>query len=735
MRAVWPGGASPTQAHWAWARHWEFWLAVTLGAFLRLWRIDLTQFLNDQAGLMNLARLSVTRGLIPLTGIPSSINALNPPLTLAPLLPFAAVTPDPMPIAVSLALWNVVGVALTYGFALRYFGRRLAAVSALLFATCGAAVNYSRFIWQQNYMPPLLVLWALTLYLGCVEGRRRWFALNVALLAIATLLHLPAALLAPVTLVALALAPRLPPLGEWIVAVVVLAALAAPTILWEAISGISDLAAVRGYLGGHASINLSVFYFLFQALGGPQGSGGWTALIFALLNALAALLFAVGWLVLTARIITPARALPWRRAGQAAGLRGLLVALRDWLLALWRGLRADAGWRMNLLLWLSVTTPPALMLRHTRNLFAHYLAVLYPLAFIVSAIGAVAIIGWLAQAARGRPAPPARQSWLASSAPFALEAALLALILARSAQWVSVPLSLTDAASFDAYQNYGYPLSVIEQGAATLDRMQAKTGAATVEVITSSDPRYKVAEDYIFAGDYASSQSGQSGHITLASSCLALPPIGAAQPWLVAPVVKDRPLQTLLDRLPTAQRVGSLPMVGGPAYPVYQVRGASSLLSGETGLAPTSFTDQRGDRLSLLSATLPQAGQLLLRLRLDSVSVPAEQTRQFRIVASAGGSVAHADCETQRWQVGATLFMWVPLPGDGSTDIHFHLETASNGLATPSLGSLRFLSDLPTGQPLAVAAVSVGAPDERHARVAASGDDVVIPAGTLSPQA
>ena len=119
---------------------------------------------------MTLAREAVLRGALPLTGILSSIGTLNPPLSVGVLLPTALFTKDPLPAVVLLALWNVLGVALLYIFTLRYFGRMQATVAALLFATCGAAVNYSRFLWQQNYLPPLLVLWAWTLYAGCVRG-------------------------------------------------------------------------------------------------------------------------------------------------------------------------------------------------------------------------------------------------------------------------------------------------------------------------------------------------------------------------------------------------------------------------------------------------------------------------------------------------------------------------------------------------------------------------------------
>jgi hypothetical protein len=117
-----------------------------------------TTFGDDQAALMTVARQAIERHELAVAGIPSSIASLNPPLSIYALMPFATVGTNPLPAVLSLALWHVLGVALRYIFALRYFGRRIAAEVALLFAMCGAAVGYSRFLWQQNYLPPLIAL-------------------------------------------------------------------------------------------------------------------------------------------------------------------------------------------------------------------------------------------------------------------------------------------------------------------------------------------------------------------------------------------------------------------------------------------------------------------------------------------------------------------------------------------------------------------------------------------------
>ncbi|HZC07109.1 MAG TPA: glycosyltransferase family 39 protein [Ktedonobacterales bacterium] len=705
--------AKTAQATWAWTRQWEFWVALALAIFLRFWRIDLTQFLDDQTGLFSLARTAATHGLIPLTGIPFSIRLLTPPWSIFSLLPFAAFTANPMPAVISIAVWNVLAVALCYIFALRYFGRRIAAVSTLLFATCGDAINYSRFIWQPNDVPTFAALWVLTLYLGCVDGRRRWFATNIIVLALGTMFHPTAALLAPVTLVGVALAPRIPPLRSWVIAAVGLVVVALPTLVWEALSGFSDLQLARAYVSG-SHINPLILYRLYQILGGLVVGGRASSAFDTALNVLATLLFALGWLVVTARTLRPARSLPFQREA------GLAKATRTWLTAAFRGLRADAAWRVNFLLWLSVTLPVALMLRHSGDLFAHYLMMLYPTAFIVSAIGAVAAIGWLVALVERRSAQ------LVTVSALALEAALVALIIARSVQWISYPLTLTNAQTFNAYHDYGYPLSVLQGGADTLARLQAETGAAQVEVITSAVPRYRQPEDFILAGE-------RSDRLTLTPACLALP-AETAGAWLVAPVIPNTPVAALLPHLGAAEQIGTLPMLGGPTYPVYQVSGIVPSLAGETQLTPTVFADQQGDSLRLLSATLPQSGAVLLRWQVVSASAPADQTRQFRVSVTANGATAYTDCDAQRWRPGETLFTWISLRADGTSDLSVQVETTTNGLTMPSAWGLRFLSDAPVGGTFTPAPATVGPADPLHAKVTANADGALtIPARTLSP--
>ncbi|HLZ25443.1 MAG TPA: hypothetical protein VKQ30_25250 [Ktedonobacterales bacterium] len=447
-----------TWRRWCWLRHWEFWLALALGAFLRLWQIGTTQFLDDQTGLYALARAGVLHHVIPLTGIPSSIQSLNPPLSVYLLMPFAAITPNPLPAVVTLALWNVAGVALCYIFALRYFGRRVAAVGTLLFATGGSALNFSRFLWQQNYLPPLLVLWAFTLYLGAVRGKRPWLAGNILLLVLAVQLHPTAVLLAPVTLAGILLAPRLPRVREYVIAAIGTLLLFVPTAIFEWNSRGYDLHKLGHYLLHGGRFNLDVFRVLWGALDGPGSADLGPTTPYAnvhrwyfFITWCVVILVITGWAVLTVRVVAPVLAI-WRSV--APDPARLPRRLMNGAIAVWRGVRADSTWRAQFLLWFWVTLPPATMLHNAGRIFTHYLLVIFPSLFIAGGFG----VDWLLTRFAIRPIHHTHPAALRQRIVPAL--ALVVIVVAVAGEGARMFLYPTTLATgnFLAYYTYGYPL-------------------------------------------------------------------------------------------------------------------------------------------------------------------------------------------------------------------------------------------------------------------------------------
>jgi 4-amino-4-deoxy-L-arabinose transferase-like glycosyltransferase len=641
-------------ARYDWLRYPEFWLITLLGAALRLWNINLTSFLDDQAGLMRLARAIWSQGALPITGIPSSIGTQNPPLSIYLLAPFTLLSKDPLPAVASIALWNVIGVALCYIFTHRYFGRFAAASGTLLFASCPAAVNYSRFLWQQNYLAPVLMLWMLTLCLGCVQGRRRWFVPHVALLAAAILLHSTAALLIPVSLVGLALTPRraLPSRWEWALTAAVIAILLAPTALWEYLSGGYDIHAFACYLRQPSMIDLDVFRMITAVLGAPsQGNvnpdtlyaraGSWATT----LNNAAVFCFAVGTVILTARIVRTG--VQVRKQAVAAMVAGKPAA-RHGMLALWRELRANPAWRVRLLLWLWIVAPVALMLRHNSDLYPHYLLVLYPAAFIVS--------GFTFQAALrlSRLRMP-RADLTGHAALAATVALLLELALAQGIQAALYPATIASG-DFDALISYGYPLAEAQQLDAAMTTLQADQGARAIFVSLSQMARYAAPLDYLLISEHPD-------RVGYPANCLVLP-APDEEPALILPTPPAGPANALIPHLPNLQTVATLSMTGSESLTVYQMDGKIPLLPGEQALAPVTFANATGDGLRLEAMAVQPDGTIRLRWTIlgsatGNQGVPFYSiTPTFYAANDARHIAPYTSCRPTRWHAGETLFTW-----------------------------------------------------------------------------
>src|SRR5512146_2100590 len=82
--AVWIGAGAP-----GWARQWQFWLTLAVGALLRLSWLGRSPFYSDSA-LLYLEVARAAHDHLPLgTGIYNSLLALNTPLYTLLLSPFA----------------------------------------------------------------------------------------------------------------------------------------------------------------------------------------------------------------------------------------------------------------------------------------------------------------------------------------------------------------------------------------------------------------------------------------------------------------------------------------------------------------------------------------------------------------------------------------------------------------------------------------------------------------------
>jgi 4-amino-4-deoxy-L-arabinose transferase-like glycosyltransferase len=719
--------AAPPSPRFGWARNPEFWIILFIAAFLRLWHLDHSQWLDDQAQLLTLARDAWTRGALPITGIRSSIGTLNPPLSVYILMPFFLFTRSPLPALIGLALWNIFGVALCYLFALRFFSRRAAFCAALLFACCGAAVNYSRFIWQQNYLPPLLLLWAFTLYLGVVRERRTWLALHLLLLVAIISLHPTGLTLLAVTVVALVIAPRWPARRDTLLGLGLALLLLLPTLLWEALSGFSDLQLLRQFTGQRSVIDLDVFHALSHLLGAPAypdpgRNTPYPALLDSalyarigglntLIDGAVAALYIACYLVLTALALAPIRRVRENGATDVADARGWWRGWR-WLVALRRALQADARWRSYLLLWVWLTIPPLTMLRHSKIVQTHYLFILYPAFFLSVGVAVEALIrvaprlaGILSRWPRPRVTVPGAQRVLAG----VVVASVLLVALGQATQTTLFVAAL--GGNQVSTVNFGYPLNQLLAADGALGSLERGQGAHRTVVSMPSQYTAQAMTSTLIRED--------PDRIGVAGDCLVLPGPQTGDALEVSTRAAS-PQARLLATLPNARLVERYLMPGDEPLMIYRLAGRTPLLADERILPSAIWQDGSGDALRLVAAARIAPGVVRLRWVVeDAATNQANAAPQFEMrtqTTAADGAtttVARATCQPTGLRRGDTIFIWVstawsangtsftaaapPLPDGPLTLVTLY---GTQALWKRDFGPMRLLSAAPDGEPL-----------------------------------
>src|SRR5207248_4535425 len=131
-------------------------MVVTI--FLRLWRLDLVQFRDDQGTLLRLAEDIVRLGRVPLAGMTDSLGTPLPPHFEYVLAPIVAVSRDPRVATAAIGLANAAAVAGTLLLGWRWFSPLAGVVGGLAYATNPWAVFFSRKVWSNDVLAPMAVL-------------------------------------------------------------------------------------------------------------------------------------------------------------------------------------------------------------------------------------------------------------------------------------------------------------------------------------------------------------------------------------------------------------------------------------------------------------------------------------------------------------------------------------------------------------------------------------------------
>ncbi len=390
-----PQKTKPRRTLLDWLRTWELYPLILVAGFLRFYQLNTTEFDQDQAILFRMAHDAVSHGLLPVTSNTASIGISNPGGVIYLFMLPALLNPSPLGGAILVASCTLIAILLTYFFTRRYYGRLAGIVAALLYATAYKPLLYARFIWQPNLMPPFVVLFLFVLFSGVVERRKGWLFPALLLLGILYQMHAITVLLAIPLAVALLLAPHTLRWRDIIFALIGLAILFFPYLLWEVYTHFDDLRTVFTLAKQHARIDGQAlnFYQIFLTPNEPLPTDTHVlpyALtpLFSWLQYTMPALVVLGLLSLVAALVAPRL---WGETKVDTESTKGKAFIREW----WRNLQADR-YRCGLIILLVWQAVPLLILsRHAIDLHTQYFFMLLPGPFVLIGIFFAHGVNWL----------------------------------------------------------------------------------------------------------------------------------------------------------------------------------------------------------------------------------------------------------------------------------------------------------------------------------------------------
>ena len=381
----------------SWLLSWEMYLIVLVAGFLRLYRIDTTEFDDDQAAVFRMAHDAVSHGLLVATSNIASIHIYNPPAIIYFFMLPAAFSADPLWGAVMVGVLMTLSVLLAYVFVRRYYGRVAATISALLYAVAARPIFYSRFIWNQNLLPILTIFFLFALFWGVVERKKGWLAPALFLLGILVQLHASGIMMAFPLGAALLLSPKTLRWRDLALGIVAVFISYFPYLLWEVSTNFIDVHTLLNVTKQPVFIDAKAwtFYQLFLSPYDYNNLPGKQTLLGGLVPALAWTLDAMVVLVI-AGVITALVSAFWGRSTsnpvsiKDGTKKNAWTTIRDYLMHF-----RTSPYRCGLLLLLIWQVFPILVLtRHSIGLYAHYMIILMPGPFILIGLFLAKISTW-----------------------------------------------------------------------------------------------------------------------------------------------------------------------------------------------------------------------------------------------------------------------------------------------------------------------------------------------------
>ena len=659
----------------SWFRAWELYLILLVAGFLRFYQLDTTEFDQDQAILFRMARDAFSHGLLPTTSNTASIGIAHPAGVIYLFILPALLNPDPLGGAVLVAICSIIAVLLTYFFTRRYYGRLAGTIAALLYASAYKPLVYARFIWQPNLMPPFILLFFFALFFGVVERRKGWLFPALLLLGILYQMHETTVLLVIPLLVALLLAPHTFRWRDLAFAIIGLAIVFFPYLLWEVSTHFVDLHTVLTLAKQHAHIDGQAlqFYQLFLSPNEQQPTDA-HVLPSALMLLYSWLQYVMPLLVILALASIVLALFAPRIWGDNKAVTDNTerISLRQW----WINLRAHPA-RCGLIILLVWQIAPLLILsRHSIDLHTQYFFMLLPGPFVLIAIFFRHMIGWLRR----------QNGWFRQVRIvfYVLACLLIAAQILGSTVWV---LDTTQGnISNDTFTPYHNDLSSLKQALNTADQLAQKRHLNHVYVTTDEATQTALG--------YLSEQMHTPTTLFNGSHCLVLPStISGPAVLLVGP--HDDLTNALVSHFAIATLVATPTRLGGTPFHLYivstlpeQTSPKEKLFTNDLQLldpsAQTLQTNQKSWQVTRWSLLRPQVAHLRTTYGYVMVATNSSKTVQQITNVCTFTTIRVGDqllvafpqssntTPTTSMSIQAKSFMQVPLnPSYGI----FHMET------------------------------------------------------------
>lgn len=611
---------------------WEIALILLVAAFLRFYQINTTEFDDDQVKLYRMAYDAVHHGLLPITSNTASIDIAHPPGVIYLFMPIAALSANPLWGAVLVGVFSTAAALLTYFFTRRYYGRFAGIVAALLYATAARPLNYARFIWQPNLMPPFVVLFMFALFWGVVERRKGWLFPALLLLGILFQMHPITLLLAIPLLAAIVLAPGTLRWRDLALAVAFLLVIFFPYLTWEVYTHFADIRTIFTLAKQHAHIDSQAIQFYRGFLIPFDNPPTYMRSVVRLLAPLLSWLSVAVPLLTVGGFVTAGVLLLWSR----------WTGVRNW----WADLRGDP-YRCGLLLLLTWQIVPLLILsRHAVALHSQYFFMFLPGPFILVGLFLAKAVAWF-QAHGGQ--------WNILRYGTYIIASLVII-----AQLVGSTAAIIDASSGNfndrAFQPYPYhnDLGSLQHALSEADQLAQQRRLNRVYVTTDAATQAALR--------YLAEQMHTPTTLFDASNCLVLPnPADGPAVLLVGPY--DGLTNALLSQFAAATLVDQPARLGGSPFRLYIVTPTATATSSQNMFTGNlQLLDTRAEHLNYNGASW-----LVTRWSLLHAEQPSFRTTySYALKVSLNGNSKQSLCTFTAIRAGDQLLVAFGLPRNGS---------------------------------------------------------------------